>query len=389
MIKKTVLLSLAICLLLVLTGTGLVQAQGELEILDSSATAEFPTKLNFHLAAHSNVNITDIRLCYTIDRIQFSQVTSEIYIEFTPAPTVEVEWALEMIKFGGLPPGSNLAYWWLVKDASGNSVQSPRTQIQFQDNRYSWRSLTEGEVTIHWYKGEESFAQELMATAQATLDRLAADTGARPDHAIHIYIYASTQDLIGSMIYPQEWTGGVAFTRFGTIAIGISTSNLAWGKRAIAHELAHLVVHQMTLNPYGDLPVWLDEGLAMYAEGLPGPEFTSRLHQAVLEDNLISVRSIASPFSAYSDIAILSYAESYSLVEFLIYEYGQPKMLELLNTFHQGSGYDEALEKVYGFNMDGLNTLWRDYVTRQYQPAGETQARPAPSGVTPVLAISY
>jgi hypothetical protein len=389
MIKKTILLTLAICLLLVLTGTSLVQAQGELEILDSSATAEFPTKLNFHLAARSNVNITDIRLCYTIDRIQFSQVTSEIYIEFTPAPTVEVEWVLEMIKFGGLPPGSNLAYWWLVEDAAGNTVQTPQIQVQFNDSRYSWRSLTEGEVTIHWYKGEESFAQELMATAQATLDRLAADTGARPDHAIHIYIYASTQDLIGSMIYPQEWTGGVAFTRFGTIAIGISANNLAWGKGAIAHELAHLVVHQMTLNPYGDLPVWLDEGLAMYAEGLPGPEFTSRLHQAVVEGNLISVRSLASPFSAYSDVAILSYAESYSLVEFLIYEYGQPKMLELLNTFRQGSGYDEALEKVYGFNMDGLNTLWRDYVTRQYQPAGETQASPAPSGVTPVLAVSY
>jgi hypothetical protein len=389
MIKKTILLTLAICLILVLTGTGLVQAQGELEILVSSATAEFPTKLNFHLAARSNADITDIRLCYTIDRIQFSQVTSEIYIEFAPAPTVDIEWALEMIKFGGLPPGSNLAYWWLVEDASGNRVQTLRTQVQFNDSRYSWRSLTEGEVTIYWYKGEESFAQELMANAQATLDRLAADTGARPDRPIRLYIYASTQDLIGSMIYPQEWTGGVAFTQFGTIAIGISTSNLAWGKRAIAHELAHLVVHQMTLNPYGDLPVWLDEGLAMYAEGLPGPEFTSRLHQAVVEDNLISVRSLASPFSAYSDVAILSYAESYSLVEFLIYEYGQPKMLELLNTFHQGSGYDEALEKVYGFNMDGLNTLWRDYVTWQYQPAGETQTSLTPSGVTPILAISY
>jgi hypothetical protein len=34
-------------------------------------------------------------------------------------------------------------------------------------------------------------------------------------------------------------------------------------------------------------------------------------------------------------------------------------MFELLNTFRQGSGYDEALERVYRFDMDGLDTLWR------------------------------
>jgi hypothetical protein len=389
MIKKFALLALAICLLLTLLGSSLVQAQGQLEILGSSASAEFPTKLNFSLSARSNVDIVDIRLCYTIDRIQFSEVTSEIYIEFVPAPTVEVQWPLEMIKFGGLPPGSSLTYWWLVRDATGHQAQTPQTQVQFNDERYSWHSLTEGKITIYWYKGEESFAQELMTTAQTALERLATDTGARLEKPAYLYIYASTQDLIGSMIYPQEWTGGVAFTRFGTIAIGISSGNLDWGKGAIAHELAHLVIHQMTLNPYGDLPVWLDEGLAMYAEGLPGPQFTTPLHQAVVEDNLISVRSLASPFSAYTDTAVLSYAESYSLVEFLIYGYGQPKMLELLNTFRQGSDYDDALQKVYGFDMDGLNTLWRDYVIRQYQPAEEMGARPTSTGLTMAPAVSY
>ena len=46
--------------------------------------------------------------------------------------------------------------------------------------------------------------------------------------------------------------------------------------------------------------------------------------------------------------------------------YGSDKMLALLNTFSQGSSYDGTLEEVYGFDMDGLNTLWRDWVTGQY-----------------------
>jgi hypothetical protein len=41
-------------------------------------------------------------------------------------------------------------------------------------------------------------------------------------------------------------------------------------------------------------------------------------------------------------------------------------MLDLLNTFSQGSGYDAALEAVYGFDMDGLDSLWREYVSEQY-----------------------
>jgi hypothetical protein len=170
------------------------------------------------------------------------------------------------------------------------------------------------------------------------------------------------------MIYPQEWTGGAAFTRHGIIAIGIAPNNLNWGKRAMTHELTHLVIHQMTLNPYNDLPNWLDEGLAMYNEGALSPQFVTRLNEAIAENSLISVRSLSSPFSAYGEEAILAYAQSYTLVEFLISNYGSDRMLELLNTFRQGSSYDGALEKVYGFDMDGLNTLWRDYVTKQYQP---------------------
>jgi hypothetical protein len=34
-------------------------------------------------------------------------------------------------------------------------------------------------------------------------------------------------------------------------------------------------------------------------------------------------------------------------------------MFALLDAFRQGNTYDGALQKVYGFDMDGLNTLWQ------------------------------
>ena len=153
MIKKVSILALVICLVLSILSSVLVQAQSGLTILNSSAQAEFPSGLSFNLSAQSDVNITDIRLCYTVDRVSFAQVTSEVYIEFAPATTVDVEWAWDMRKTGGLPPGSGVDYWWVVEDTSGGRTGTAPSRIQFDDNRYSWRSLTEGEVTIYWYKG--------------------------------------------------------------------------------------------------------------------------------------------------------------------------------------------------------------------------------------------
>ena len=380
MIRKVGLTVLISCLLLVSFSPGLVQAQSGITILNSTVVTEFPATLVFNLSAESEVNITDIRLHYRVERMEHAQVTSEVYIEIVPDSVVEAEWTWDMRKTGGLPPGSSVQYWWTVEDAAGDKVETRPAQVRFDDNRYPWRSLSQGWVTMYWYKGDDSFASSLMTAIQQALTRLTEYTGAELENPVELYIYANTNDLQGSMIYPQEWTGGVAFTRYGTIAIGIAPDKLEWGVRTIAHELTHLVIHQMTFNPYAGLPTWLDEGLAMYAEGELEPVFVTFLNNAVVEDKLISVRSLSSPFSAFAEESLLAYAQSYSLEEFLINQYGKKQMFELLNTFKEGSGYDEALLRVYGFDMDELNALWQDYITPQDLPV-ETEEK----GISPVM----
>lgn len=362
--KKKTALAVAMLLLLmaVLAGPSLVFAGGELSVTGSSVVVDFPMRITFSVSAQSDADINDIRLHYRINRIEHARITSEVYIEFAPARSVEEEWVWDMRKTGGLPPGSSLEYWWTVTDEDGDSVGTEPSEVRISDDRYDWRSITEGEITLYWYEGDESFSRELMAAAQETLGRLDEEAGAALENPVSLYIYANQQDLLGSLIFPQEWTGGVAFTSYGIIAIGIepTSDGMEWGKGTIAHELTHLVIHQVTFNPYNDLPTWLDEGLAMNGEGELGFGFVNILNAARDEGSLISVRSLASPFSTDAYQSYLSYAQSYELVRYLIDEYGQAKMFELLSTFRQGSGYDEALEKVYGFDMDGLDARWRE-----------------------------
>jgi hypothetical protein len=371
MIKKLIIFAAALCLILSVLSLPLTQVAaqggGPINITNSTAKMNFPLSLEFGAQIKSNANINDIRLRYQIQQMSFAQVTSEAYINTTPATTKTAAYSLDMRKVGGLPPGTIVHYWWAVKDSSGTATQSQPVQFQINDNRYNWQNLSQGKINLFWYQGDSAFAQDLMSAAQQALTQLLADTGASPDKVINVYIYASAKDLQGSMIFPNEWTGGVAFTQFNIVAIGIGPSDLSWGEGAMTHELTHIVIHQVIFNPYNDLPVWLNEGLAMYSEGPLTKQFTVPLKLAISRNAIISVRTIASPFSADSNKANLSYAESYTLVEYLVKQFGSGKMHNLLQTFQNGSTYDGAFQKVYGFDMDGLNDQWRTWVSTQYK----------------------
>jgi len=356
-------ITLIISTLLLLLSPSVVVAGNDISVLASNVDVNYPSQAVFTLEAESHVNIVDVRFYYQVDMMNYAEVVSEGWAEFTPATKIEANWVWDM-ENASLPPGAEVTYWWMVENADGNRFETSPEIMHFDDERYLWQSLTssvlqDSTLILFWYEGSDSFAQELMDTCQGGLARLTQDIGTYPERPIKIYIYASTSDLQGAMIFPQEWTGGAAFTAFSTIAIGIPPSELDWGKRALVHELTHLVVHQATFSPYGQLPVWLDEGLATYNEGALDLVFRSSLEEAILEDELISVRSLCSPFSAETEKARLSYAQSYSLVEYLLDNYGQDRMLELLTILKQGSTYDEALTEVYGFDIDGLDASWR------------------------------
>lgn len=366
------------CLLAVTVSPAAAQPQGGPRVLASGAKVGFPTQLNFTLSAASDVQITDVRLRYQIERTSFAQVTSEALAPFTPDVQVSAGYTLDMRLIGGLPPGTAVKYWWLVTDSQGRVTTSEVSRVVWNDGRYTWRTIGEGQLAVYWYQGSESFARQFLAAAQASLPRLSQDSGMLLTRPVGIYLYDGSRDLQGAMIFPNEWTGGSAYPDYSTITLGVSPVNLDWGVKTVAHELAHLVVHQLADNPYLGIPVWLDEGLAMYAEGPLDSEFSSILKRAVVTDRLFSVRTLASPFSAFTDQSLLAYAQSYSVVEFLISYYGQSKMLELLGIFRVGSDYDIALVKVYGFDMDGLTQLWRDYVRKPYLPPAAIQPREAP-----------
>jgi hypothetical protein len=384
MIKRIILISLLLLLWII---PSIASADSGIVILDETVELDFPQKIIFHLGANSDVDIVDARLHYQVIKRNYAQVVGEGWPDFIPADSIKTSWVWDMRK-SSLPPGVAIIYWWTVEGADGEFIQTTPLELNYDDLRYDWQSLNEGQIILYWYEGDDSFARELMEACQQGVLRLSREIGAFPEKLIKIYIYGSANDLRGAMIYPQEWTGGAAFTEFDTIVIGISSDNFHWGTEALVHELTHLVVYQAVFSPYGKLPTWLDEGLAMYNEGALSASFQSRLDEAVVADGLISVRSLCSSFPADPDGAYLAYAESYSIVEYLLTNYGQDKMLDLLTLFKEGSTYDEALEQFYGFTIAGLDTQWRQVLSKPVIQSRKPGMHPGLIAVISALATS-
>ncbi len=207
--------------------------------------------------------------------------------------------------------------------------------------------------------------------------------------------YGNEQQTCGEVIakaFPQfspgktvnaEWTWEMR--QSGSLPPGASL----WWRDAIVHELTHILVGHQTFSCLGDVPTWLNEGLAVYSEGEFEPAPQKQLDDAIRSDTLLTVRSLSGGFSEVPDKANLSYTQSYSLTKFLIETYGQEKMTELLLSLRDGQSIDTALLQTYGFDLEGLEGAWRQAINARPRPdSTQLTAVPTPTFVPTIVPVS-
>jgi hypothetical protein len=131
------------------------------------------------------------------------------------------------------------------------------------DDIHDWKSISNGDfLRLHWYEGDQTFALDLAQSAYNGLQFNETQSGLKAKAPIDIYIYADTKDLQDAILYEPSWTGGQAFPDHDIVILGISPSDLDWGRDAIVHELTHVLVGHQTFSCLGDVPTWLNEGLS-------------------------------------------------------------------------------------------------------------------------------
>ncbi len=344
-------------------GEAILSGPAEIDVSINQTIINFPDTVGFALEGTSVLPVTKISLEYGTDKRTLVNEVSRIEPEYATGMRISANWVWQMKEtFGSVPPGAKIWWRWRITDESDRMYTTPRQTVIYEDTRFNWKVDSREDMDLYYHDRDSSFIQALTNGIEEKLARVELPVDIPEERKIKVFVYADNEEYQSAVLFAQKWSGGRAYTQYNIIIYGISSDQLEWGKRTLAHEITHIFVEETKFGPFGDVPTWLNEGLAEYSEGEMTEYYQSILEDAIINNELHSVKSISSSFPADPDMATLAYVQSSSLVSYLLDIYGWEKMRELLEVFKEGSTYDSGLNQVYSFDINGLEEEWLTYI---------------------------
>lgn len=358
-----------IAVLLLATAT-VAGAQDGLTVLEQHHSYAFNEELVFELSLESGEPIPagNVQLLYNVGHD--SDVVNRRQPDYEPGQSLSLRIRDELDQ-GEIPPASTITYHWKITNAAGDTFETDEQSFTYMDDRFDWQSKTEEPITIYWYGRVDG--PHLLDVAVQALTRLEQTIDYELKMPINIVVYQNRRDMQGATA-PRGESFDEQITLLGVVVapdimLLLSATDV---ENTIGHELTHMVVGAATENPFADIPTWLNEGLAMYNQDYVEQRYRAVLQDAVDSNDLDTVRRLSGRTGNPARVN-LWYAEVWSVVDFLISQYGEDKVAELLDIFSDGAHPDDALMEVYGFDRDGLTARWWKWLGANVPPALQSE----------------
>ena len=212
----------------------------------------------------------------------------------------------------------------------------PQNSQSLKDDRFA--IMFDGPV-------QEKLAARATTILSAAFWRIGKALGEYPSAPINVILYSERQfrDITGA----PEWSGG-GFDGQVRMPVRGATQNLEEFDRVLTHELTHAMLKSLAPR---NLPVWLNEGLAMYFEGRDGLRSERRLAAVHLFVPLANLRYSFTGLNAAQ--ATLAYEESAFATRALIDRAGIAGVGMLLQDLDAGQNVEEAVER-FGFTFQAF-----------------------------------
>jgi len=225
---------------------------------------------------------------------------------------------------------------------------------------------------------DESFVKEALAFAEKYYGELTEKLGfVRYDYwtwdeRARIYIYADQESYLKETGQP-EWSGGVASYREKIIKT--FPRSAGFFDSLLPHEIGHIVLREVIGSH--DVPLWLEEGVASYLE--PARRFGSQkmVQDAIEKGTFIPLESLngmrPSSMSDKEQIELF-YAESVSLLTFLIEEFGIDRFNTICDKVRDGKSFERALQlTLFGVqSLEDFSRMWEDSLRKKAGPTRRT-----------------
>jgi hypothetical protein len=182
------------------------------------------------------------------------------------------------------------------------------------------------------------------------------------DNRARIFIAADREDFL-RRFRCQSWSAACVNYRDKTIYTFPGQTDFS---SILAHEMTHIIFREYI--GYGRLPLWLDEGMAMYIqykESSSVSSLVSYTRRMVAQNQYMPFSEIQKVYSLRNDSGGVNtfYVQSFSMVYFLVSRYGAQYFKPFLYALKNGSGVEDALRKSFHSisDMSGFERLWKDY----------------------------
>jgi len=211
--------------------------------------------------------------------------------------------------------------------------------------RSSFSSLEGYKATMHFcvWAPTQADADEVAAQLNKFYKKILSELrfAAMAKKKPEVYVFGNYKEYVdntSALGYNTTHTGGIAVPRTTKDPARVYFFKSERLLTVLRHELTHVIFHETVegLNTRTRIPLWIDEGFAVYEE--EGMRYDERARGAVNKNRAIPVSELVG-YTAYPtdrDKNTLFYAQSASLVDFLINTYGASKFLAFTRKMARG-----------------------------------------------------
>jgi len=237
-------------------------------------------------------------------------------------------------------------------------------------NAEDW-SIIESDHFLVRYTVNLSTAQDIQNIAERFFPQVSSGLGYSTGRKIDIWFCETRKEFERTVNAPiQDWAAGCAYPLQARIVLldpVLSEDRRINLTHLIEHEITHVVFGLYIKENLNNVPRWFNEGVAMYESNDWGYSNYWTILTGTLGNSLIPLYNISEEFPESAYQARLAYAESFSIIAFMVKRYGDESLRGCIRELAKGRPFDEALASATGVSIDWLESRWLKELKKRYK----------------------
>lgn len=235
-----------------------------------------------------------------------------------------------------------------------------------------WLESRSTHFIVYYMNASSDFIQKVVDESEGHYNDIAESLGFNRfdfwlwDNRAKVYIYDSV-DAYRATGQP-EWSGGASIPEQKLI-YSYPTAQ-GFFEHLLPHEIGHIIFREFVGFNNSAIPGWLDEGVASYQESMNDRGMKIAINTAARQNRLIGINDLFSldPYSMRdTNMVNLFYAQSVSLVDYLVKEFGRDKFVTFCQDLRDKRDFRRALSSNYPFSgIQEFEEGWKKHL-RNYE----------------------